>query len=73
MTDAEILWPCKFCGGEAAPIRFERISGGQEYSVMCRRCGVGLFLPDLEHASETALFPTLTAAIEAWNRRPDDG
>ena len=51
------LKPCPFCGGKAEVNEFNDFIW-----IYCSVC-----------ESETTLFVTLEQAIEAWNRRVDDG
>ena len=53
------LRKCPFCGGEAE--LFE-VFPGRFYAVVCPHCVV-----------ETTYYETSEKAIEAWNRRADDG
>ena len=60
------LKPCPFCGGEARLIE-ESISMWSriphDFAVVCKNC----------HASIRQYFRTEAEAIEAWNRRVDNG
>lgn len=62
------LKPCPFCGGEAEIKRREFMAiNHQTWYVRCRsneRCYANSQLID---------FPTESEAIEAWNRRANDG
>lgn len=52
------LKPCPFCGGEAKVQRFPH-----NYAVYCTEC----------YASTIQFKPTDKEAVEAWNRRTDNG
>ena len=57
---------CPFCGGEAFVYeRFESVwhLNPTDFTVLCRNCKAGV-----RH-----YFPTKSEAVEAWNRRADDG
>ena len=54
------LKPCPFCGGRASIV----LKGGS-FFVYCNRCP-GAVVTDYVHQSEEE-------AIEAWNRRAEDG
>lgn len=57
------LLPCPFCGGEATNVPYKN---GKYYEVRCENkdCAVIVF---------TGVKDTEKEAIEAWNRRADDG
>ena len=58
-TMAEVkLKPCPFCGGEAKTQSYYH-----DYAVYCRKC----------EAATRRFYPTKQEAIEAWNRRVNDG
>ena len=69
---AEGLKPCPFCGGKAgiwAPT--PRISRYREYifCIVCQNCDL-MFGYDEDYGG---IFETDQEAIEAWNRRANDG
>ena len=55
------LKPCPFCGGEAYKLKVND-HGFVFFSVVCHEC----------HAS-TNRFTTEALAVEAWDRRAEDG
>jgi Lar family restriction alleviation protein len=60
------LKPCPFCGGEAKVYDHFRIARGKTWNyfrVGCEECG--LRFPKFSEVKEEA--------IEAWNRRAEDG
>ena len=60
------LKPCPFCGGEAEVRDHGRITKRQRlpfFRVKCKECGV----------SRTKYSTTISAAIELWNERAEDG
>ena len=57
------LKPCAHCGGSAeGKWRYRRPGGNACYWVRCIECGVS-----------TTAYDTEAEAIEAWNRRTNDG
>jgi Lar family restriction alleviation protein len=67
MTMAE-LKPCPFCGGGAVLRRGNKDKHG--YFVVCHTCGAKTaFFSD----KYTSHVENKTQAIEAWNRRADNG
>jgi Lar family restriction alleviation protein len=64
-----ILKPCPFCGGEAKPIKHsfwdERTQSFSDktYSIVCCVCS----------ASTYPFYRTEEEAVDAWNRRTDNG
>lgn len=57
------LKPCPFCGGEARPVIYHnKECTWVRYYVQCRCCDV-----------RTSKYMNREIAIEAWNRRCEDG
>ena len=56
------LKPCPFCGGKATITKSVDVCNNKFYSVKCFRCGVLTTFRDRQYN-----------AIEAWNRRADNG
>lgn len=57
-----VLKPCPFCGGEARTIEYEYVGVSNTYGVKCK-CGAQGF----------QFYEDIGKAIEAWNRRVDNG
>ena len=59
----EKLKPCPFCGGDAKAVPSSFIFGEErEWIVLCAKC-----------CAKTLRFRSESAAIDAWNRRADEG
>ncbi len=60
------LKPCPFCGRKAELVRMEYGSGSVYFGITCEnwRCAVASVVPNFSYEEE---------AIEAWNRRAEDG
>lgn len=59
------LKPCPFCGGEAAVIKHTFIGYGEDYyQPVCLDCNA---------SKADYRYRTKEAAINAWNKRFDDG
>lgn len=56
------LKPCPFCGGEAKIRDYSTPDTDPEIDVFCTNCG-----------GQTFVYETEGEAIEAWNRRAEDG
>lgn len=56
------LKPCPFCGGKADIRDFTIIDSDPEIDIFCTNCG-----------GQTFVYKTKAEAIEAWNRRADNG
>lgn len=56
------LKPCPFCGGTAGTIGDSVVEEDPAFWVRCWECG-----------AETSVYNTKEEAIEAWNRRADNG
>ena len=56
------LKPCPFCGGEARIIEHEFTGANNTYGIKCE-CGTQGF----------QFWESIDEAIEAWNRRAEDG
>ncbi len=61
------LKPCPFCGGEAMLISFGDFTGNY-FDVSCKSIGCYAF-----RWTDDARYTNKDAAIEAWNRRANDG
>lgn len=66
------LKPCPFCGGKAN-IGIARVDGSEKtYSIVCKRCNVGIFSPRFAE-NEWNAYGNVKDAIKAWNRRAAHG
>lgn len=74
MADKTTLKPCPFCGGEAVVVIAPR--AGTAY-VECKHCSamMGRYNKGgrTDHKGFWTHFETEEEAIEAWNRRANDG
>ena len=62
------LKPCPFCGGDASLMHEEKGINKDGSVVMCKACGIkGQWIEKSYRYASDAL------AIEAWNRRADNG
>ena len=57
------LKPCPFCGGEAEIIEHEYVGAPNTYGCICMKC----------NSQSYQFFEQPNKAIEAWNRRVNDG
>ena len=66
------LKPCPFCGGEAEIERTTRCMITAEIRIFCTKCGATVrnWEKTFWHVG---YFDTEEEAIEAWNRRAEDG
>ena len=69
------LKPCPFCGGRARTVGLSH--GAEIYFVICSDCEVEVCrsIHNVSLADQIFLDPDIikNAAIEAWNRRAEDG
>lgn len=55
------LKPCPFCGSKEVRMRFDSVI--ESYYVTCKKCG----------AEVSQFYGLKDEAVEAWNRRANDG
>ena len=62
------LKPCPFCGGKAGARRGYDVDGYITYSIVCHKCGTGIFRAVPKEWVWDA-YTSPSEAAEAWNRR----
>lgn len=65
------LKPCPFCGGKAA-VMYGQCDEETTVAVVCQDCHTGIFRAK-SYTWESWEFENAADAVDAWNRRADNG
>ena len=66
------LKPCPFCGGTAEIMYAQTDDGTRTLSVVCQKCKIGIFRARTS-PNEWNAWTAKGQAVEAWNRRMENG